>query len=789
MITQADPKLTKADFDDEPWEQAIGEAKEPTCFEFCGPLKAKIDQSERAGKGRTEQIYTLLHAVASLCPSWSASTKPFRPAVDFGLAGRSASLDDFGSDEVSVLAHVAPTIKDPECRARAADVAWVLGRNYKMAVLAIPAYVDSAIRLDGAVQFPVFIERLQRAVQLALAVGHGDPSLLASVTSEIEKFIQKLASGETKWACADLMKLLIQAEAGDTTTYATTCETLALQAEGRQDWGVARTYWGCKAEWHRLAKHVEAQRDSCEKAAETYVGEADSALKRSAPSHGACVGLLMRAVEALRKIPDTRARVEELHQRILKEQELIIPNETTTHHTSTDISEIINETLAAFRSKPLKQVLLGLAMIGAPPVVAILRSSAEKSVQTNIWPQIVPTVYMNQKGKHLAGKPSVMKGNEESQDLCLKAEMMNQIKSHHGLMVSGRIKPALQIINSEHFVRVQDLEFLVRDNLFVPAGREAIFIRGLFAGLSGDFLIAANLLVPQVENSIRNLLYYYAGERRTSKLKDDLTQPERPLNELLYRDDVKRIIGEDLLFDLQSLLVEPGLGSNLRNELSHGLMEIDQFYGDEAIYAWWLIWRLCCFPNLMRMQGEVTKTDQPDHGAAASSDEQKAGEQLETFYRVLYTPNNTNAWIEKRYHSGHVSPFDWFETWERTHSTEPENYPLRCSTGYYSEAARAVFLKVANEGRISSLSKDESRAICELGGVCAYDTPEGAYAYLEPESPARKNRSDRYVEFLGEKLDDDLAEGKGAVIARVFKVVAEMLNREEFQERHQIQDM
>jgi hypothetical protein len=545
--------------------------------------------------------------------------------VDFGPAGRSASLDDFASDEASVLADVAPDIKDPEFRARVADVAWVLGRNYKMARLAIPAYVESAIRLESAAPFPVFIERLHRAIQLAHMVGQGDSTLLASVTSEIEKFIQKRAPAETKRSCADLMQLLIQAEAGDATKYAAVCESLATQAEGRQDWNVARTYWGCKAEWHRLVKDAEPYRDACIKAAETYVGEAESALKRPTPSHGACAGFLMRAVEALRKIPETKARVEELHQRILKEQELIVANETTTHQVSADISEVVNATQAAFRSKPLEQVLLGLAMIGAPPAVASLRSSAEESMRTNIWSQIVPSVYMTEKGKHLAEKPSVMEGDQQSQDLCLKAEMMQEIKWHRGLMVSGRIKPALQVINTEHFVRLQDLEFLVRDNPFVPAGREPIFIRGLFAGLSGDFLFAGHLLVPQVENSIRHLLYNCAGEQRTSKLKADLTQPERDLNELLYRDDVKRIIGEDLLFDLQSLMVEPGFGANLRNQLAHGLMDTDQFYADEAVYAWWLIWRMCCVPSLMRMQAETAKAHQASPDGADRPDCQQAG--------------------------------------------------------------------------------------------------------------------------------------------------------------------
>jgi hypothetical protein len=540
--------------------------------------------------------------------------------MDFGPAGRSASLDDFGSDEVSVLADVAPEIKDPEFRARVADVAWVVGRDYRMARLAIPAYVESAIRLEKAAHFSLFIERLHRAVQLALLVGQGDPALLASVTAEIERLIQKRAPTETKWACADLMRLLLQAEVSDTTKYAALCESLATQAEGRQDWTVARTYWGCKAEWHRLAKDAEAYRDACLKAAETYAGEAESALKRPTPSHGACAGFLMCAVEALRKIPGTKARVEELHQRILKEQELMVANETTTDQVCSDVSEAVNATLVAFRSKSLEQVLLGLGMIGSPPTLASLRSSAEESMRSNFLGQFFPRGYLTATGKRLAEKPSSMQEDRESQDLCLKAEMVAQINWHRGLMVSGRIKPALHVINTEHFIRLQDLEFLVRDNPFVPAGREPIFIRGLFAGLSGDFLVAAHLLVPQVENSIRHLLYHYAGELRTSKLKDDLTQPERDLSELLYRDDVEQIIGEDLLFDLRSLLVEPGFGGNLRNYLAHGLMDARQFYADEAVYAWWLMWHICCVPSLMRMQPEASKVDQVGPGEEARPD-------------------------------------------------------------------------------------------------------------------------------------------------------------------------
>src|ERR1035441_2701303 len=110
--------------------------------------------------------------------------------------------------------------------------------------------------------------------------------------------------------------------------------------------------------------------------------------------------------------------------------------------------------------------------------------------------------------------------------------MMQELEWHRGLLVDGGIKPALQVINSEHFLVREDLLFLVENNPFIPPGHEGLFLRGLHAGITGDLLVALHLLIPQIENSIRYVLSQYANEPRTSKLKDDLTQPERELNEL-----------------------------------------------------------------------------------------------------------------------------------------------------------------------------------------------------------------------------------------------------------------
>lgn len=599
-MKQFDFKLTKADFDGAQWETDLASAKEPTCSEFCGLLKLKLDEAKATAQKNREHVYTLLHAACSLSLQLADRKQPFRPAVVFE-AMRSAAVEDFAASDTTVLGDIATAIKDPEVRARVCDLLWVVSRDFQMARTAIPAYVESAKRLEALPRSRMFVERLRRAVQLTWMVAKNDESLVKIVTDEVAGAISKRVSTEEQWICADLMRVLVEVESGDPTKFAEDCELIASKAEAKSAWSVARVYWQCKADWHRLANQPDEHRLALIRATETYVGEGESALKRPTPSHGACVGNLQRAVEALRRIPDTKKRVEELHLRILKEQELSM-GETTTHSFQTDISGMVKATVAMFKGKPKNEVLIGLAIFGAWPGKEELRTSAQEIAKESVWSQIVPTVFTTGKGKQIAEKPGGIFQNEDEQALSLKAQMMEQAKWHRGLMVDGGIKPALHVINSDHFVLREDLLFLVENNPFVPPGQEGIFLRGLHAGITGDFLVATHLLIPQIENSIRYLLTNYAGEPRTSKLRHDLSQPERDLNELLYHEEVEKVLGPDLVFTLRALLIEPGFGANLRNHLAHGLMSTDLFVDADAIYAWWLVWRICCMPMLVQLQ-------------------------------------------------------------------------------------------------------------------------------------------------------------------------------------------
>ena len=106
------------------------------------------------------------------------------------------------------------------------------------------------------------------------------------------------------------------------------------------------------------------------------------------------------------------------------------------------------------------------------------------------------------------------------------------------------------------------------------------------------------MLIPQIEDSIRAVLIAHGIV--PSSFYDSGVQDEYNLNKLLtnpkFAEPLKRIFGEDFIFELRGVLIER-FGSNLRNDLAHGLIGHSAFYSSPAVYFWWLSLRFYLLPD------------------------------------------------------------------------------------------------------------------------------------------------------------------------------------------------
>ena len=163
-------------------------------------------------------------------------------------------------------------------------------------------------------------------------------------------------------------------------------------------------------------------------------------------------------------------------------------------------------------------------------------------------------------------------------------------------MAYGRIEAARHTIIDQHYLSDDTLASLLQYSPFVPPDLIATFARGFLRFFQGDFVSAAYILTPLLENSLRHIL---KGNGHDVTIFDDATQTQqdRTISSLFehMRTELEGVLTTDITSDIERLFLNKP-GPHLRHAVAHGLMHDGDPYGFDAIYACWLIFRLCLLP-------------------------------------------------------------------------------------------------------------------------------------------------------------------------------------------------
>jgi len=162
--------LTKADFDALPWQDVIAESTEKECNYYDSKFMAKAKEAEAANSEKAQEIYTLLSAICSFHFKSDNKDEPFGPMMVMNT-GRTAIVDDISDGHLKTLQEIVSSIKDPEMRARIADVIWLRKKDVTTAGLAVDSYLESAISLEDPASWPPCFYRIERAFRIATQLG------------------------------------------------------------------------------------------------------------------------------------------------------------------------------------------------------------------------------------------------------------------------------------------------------------------------------------------------------------------------------------------------------------------------------------------------------------------------------------------------------------------------------------------------------------------------------------------------------------------------------------------
>lgn len=580
--------LTKDDFVNSDWQEIVNSSEKKECLSYWRGFWDKVKEASSANDDTNKRIYELLALVTHAAIKREPANNCFP-----------SSIDRISEDQLTFLPVIVTEISDPELQARVTDILWVRQNNYQMALLAIDAYLQSATILESPEHWPPCVDRIGRAFYLSQKLNHKQQKVIDHIESVLDKY-----NGEDPlWLSTRLMEMLQSARIGSPTKYASLSEKAALSAEADHRWDKARRLWHIRAVWHRMDGDRQSEFSASMRECETFVAQAEHILQQKTPLYSLASVHLEKAVAGFRSIRGTEAetapareRAKEVHKMLLTYQENI-PGELIPISEEIDISVFVEKARDAVRGKTLQDAFFALTAGNIPVNMVRLESEVRRQASEFILSNMFPIRIYNGMGKVVATQPgSIDSSDLEESKKAVLFKMYQDAILHHDIAVKSFIEPAREQIVLEHNVSIQDILFLITPSAFIPPGREYSFAKGIHAGLEGDFLVSAQILIPQIENSIRYIMW----QRKiiTSGLDDRGIQNEHSLNSILDREEVITIFNENTLFDLRGILIEHS-GSNLRNRMAHGLIDDHEFYSSTVVrYLWWLSLRLCYLPVL-----------------------------------------------------------------------------------------------------------------------------------------------------------------------------------------------
>jgi hypothetical protein len=605
---EAEPPAEKAlepvslsDFEAIDYEAPLAESKKHCCASLGTLYRKAAETAKQQGDGAAARVYGLLADVTQI------HFKPYDRAEPYGpmmvVEGRRSIIpDDVHGEQSAIFAKIAPAVRNAGLRARLADIAWLNDRSdAASAQLAIRSFrevvqlvVDGKAELyfeDERASSHAAVELLRRACQIASATGWKEPEA-GKLKALIGSITQSAFDERDPRGYLDIAELNANYGISEPVNIAGQAATLAEAEE--VDPQTSRELWELAAGAYRQGGSEDDYNRCLTKAAECYVSMAAAASFKGMTA----ASWLMDAIKALRRIPGTKARRQELETK-LREAQASISDEMGVVSTELDLSKIVDHARKVVSGLTLAQAFAEFARLEASPSPDTLREQAIEQANENPLSSIIPMAIHDDEGKLVAKSPGLI--GEDGSDTGMKYLIARHEAMRRHLTASGMIEPARRRIFVEHPLHTRHFGPLVSMSPFVPAGHEDLYALGFARFFAGDFISALHILVPQLENSLRHVLKQAAID--PSSIQSDMTQESRTISVMLDKDRtaLEKIFGSAITLEIENLFDFRG-GPALRHQLVHGLMSASACEGPDAIYACWFVFRLCCLPLFRHWQ-------------------------------------------------------------------------------------------------------------------------------------------------------------------------------------------
>lgn len=542
--------------------------------------------------GSLKKNIGVLANVASYHFKHENTHSPFGPIFQGG-GGRSPSIEDLSDDQLQIIEDILAHLTNPSLRARCLDVIWLRRRKPDAAEQAIDAYIACAEANFDLEHWTYPAECIERALRISSLLRRKNPEHGERVANLLITWLKTYIEVDRRFITARAIRLLNKFGYGDPSELCKYARRGAEISELSDDFNRAEEYWKQAISSARRANDEKSANECQQALAECYANHARS----KAASKMVASSFMMQAIEAYKKVPNSKEAVEALYEELSITQKESLAELSSFDH-SIDISDMLARTEGAIKGLDLREDLVQLCFALHRPVnYDSIEKQASDLARKFPLSHMFGSVHMDDQGRVIARSVGM---SELDGDIPAR-EIFKLAALEHHLAVVGIILPAIDLIRFSHSITEGDLYGIAVNNPFVAPGQEVLYARGLLAGFHEDFVVAASLIVPLIENSLRHVLS--SAGVRTTTLNSHGIQESLRIQALLSHPKTLEIFGRNIVNELTGLLVERTYG-NLRNIFSHGLGTHGTFYQPSVVYLWWLVLRLFLTPVLTKEKVE-----------------------------------------------------------------------------------------------------------------------------------------------------------------------------------------
>lgn len=487
---------------------------------------------------------------------------------DDGTELRVPEVEELDADVVAWWEQRAKSVSNPLMRARYADLVWDLDRiitkrrrQYQYAQVAIDAYITAAEQQFYTMDIEG-LGWLRRALNLSLSID--DKERQRQVVNSIFALYDKVLDPHHIGVWVFPFDCLYDKEGLLTpeqeARLITDLETMLARTSGGER---AEEFdpFGAEAAAERLARHYNRQNDK-------------SNVKRVIRSYGQAFEKISRDASPMLAMAWLQPVVERYEQEGLKEEAERLQNlsaekgrnigddlksiSVKTEVKREDVDSLVEHLIGA------DDIVKSLCRIGEYfiPKADDARQFLERMRAETPLLSMIPIIRVQSDGRPSARIDSL----DEDAEGRLQAQLAQAVGFSQPFL-----SHTLEKVREKYTPSVDDiLNALYASPLFIESRRE-LLQEGLLAYQQEDYIKAIHVLVPQVEQTFRNLLALLRIPSEKTVKRHPGIMDVKNMNDVLSDERVKQALTKNLWRYLAVLYVDRR-GLNLRNDLAHGLV-------------------------------------------------------------------------------------------------------------------------------------------------------------------------------------------------------------------------